>query len=655
MKLTEVNYDPFAASPIEHAISAEGVSPQVADIARSIYHQESSSGKNTTTSNAGAVGGMQIIPDTFNRMADKGWSIDNPDHNARAGVRYISMLNDKAGGDPALTAAGYYGGEGAIKKAQQGIAVSDPKNPNAPNTLQYGQQVASRIPAKTETHKMSLQEVNYDPFSQDELKTGTGTRYTQSQLSQAKNPPTFTQDLQTEIANNPIKAKMAAAGTALTDMYNGGKQLLGMDSPQVRTDIRDQKTISDANKGSSFAGNAALYALGGLAPALNTVKGAAIGGAAIGAIAPTEQDSVLQGKLGSTLVGAGTGAAGAKIGQALVNSLANKTAAAALAKSQNTNADANVKSAIDAGYKITPTYAGGSNIATALEGISGKFKTQELAGIKNQSVTDKLARSGLGLPENASISEAAINDLKVPHNAVYKEASSLPSGVVGQSTTKSLATGKDVTTDIVKSGDQLVSDWKEASDSARAAYKAANSPLSPNPNEMRSQAKEFSAKADSLQNQIQTLAETNGKSDLVDRLKDARKNLARIYTYEDALNPETSHIDAKQIGKALQKGKPLDENATTIGKFANGFGDLAKVPKVREASPITPLDVISSALTGGLAPIARLGSRAAVLSPLMQKSLANKSYDVGVLPKALSTLRYAPMAVAGSAVKALSK
>ena len=171
MKLAEVDYDPFAASPIEHAIADEGVSPQVADIARSIYQQESSSGKNTTTSNAGAVGGMQIIPATFNRMADKGWSIDNPEHNARAGVRYIAMLNDKAGGDPALTAAGYYGGEGAISKAKQGIAVSDPKNPNAPNTLQYGQQVASRIPVKTETPKMSLQEVDYDPFSPKVVET----------------------------------------------------------------------------------------------------------------------------------------------------------------------------------------------------------------------------------------------------------------------------------------------------------------------------------------------------------------------------------------------------------------------------------------------------------------------------------------------------
>ena len=136
------------SNPIENAILAENVSPELADIARSVYHQESSSGKNTQTSNAGAVGGMQIIPATFKSVADNDWDINNPEHNARAGVRYLAMLNQKAGGDAALTAAGYYGGEGAIAKAKKGIAVIDPRNPNAPNTLEYGQQVASRIPVK---------------------------------------------------------------------------------------------------------------------------------------------------------------------------------------------------------------------------------------------------------------------------------------------------------------------------------------------------------------------------------------------------------------------------------------------------------------------------------------------------------------------------
>ena len=133
----------------DQALAAEGVTGQLARIARSIYMQESSGGKNTKTSNAGAMGGMQIIPSTFNSVADKGWDISDPMHNARAGIRYIQELSKFSGGDPALTAVGYYGGPGAIGKAKKGIAVTDPRNPNAPSTLEYGQQVASRIKGTT--------------------------------------------------------------------------------------------------------------------------------------------------------------------------------------------------------------------------------------------------------------------------------------------------------------------------------------------------------------------------------------------------------------------------------------------------------------------------------------------------------------------------
>lgn len=129
----------------EDALAAEGVTGRLAEVARSIYKQESGSGNNTKTSNAGAVGGMQIIPATFASVADKGWDINDPLMNARAGIRYVRQLDKQAGGDPALTAAGYYGGPGGLEKARRGIAVSDPRNPNAPTTLEYGRQVASRL------------------------------------------------------------------------------------------------------------------------------------------------------------------------------------------------------------------------------------------------------------------------------------------------------------------------------------------------------------------------------------------------------------------------------------------------------------------------------------------------------------------------------
>lgn len=175
--LEAVGFDPFKRSPLDAALEAEGVKGPLADVARSIYMQESGAGRNTKTSNRGAVGGMQILPGTFNGVADKDWDINDPTQNARAGIRYLKQGYEAAGGDPALAGAFYYGGPGGLEKARRGIAVSDPKNPNAPNTLQYGAQVAARLPKEKgliqrgvealipSANAATLEPVDFDPFA----------------------------------------------------------------------------------------------------------------------------------------------------------------------------------------------------------------------------------------------------------------------------------------------------------------------------------------------------------------------------------------------------------------------------------------------------------------------------------------------------------
>jgi len=138
----------------EQALKDEGiVGTQLEPFARSIFQQESSSGKNTQTSNAGARGPMQVLPTTFKAYNPQG-NIDNPYDNIVGGIRYIKDLFSKTN-DLNLTAVGYYGGPKAIEKAKQGIAVRDPRNPNAPDTLQYASQVTSRNAPAPETKSNS--------------------------------------------------------------------------------------------------------------------------------------------------------------------------------------------------------------------------------------------------------------------------------------------------------------------------------------------------------------------------------------------------------------------------------------------------------------------------------------------------------------------
>jgi hypothetical protein len=90
---------------------------------------------------------MQILPGTFKQVADKDMDINKPLDNMRAGIRYGKKGFDAAGGDPVLAGAYYYGGPGGMQKAAKGVAVSDPKNPNAPDTVEYGKSIAQRMTA----------------------------------------------------------------------------------------------------------------------------------------------------------------------------------------------------------------------------------------------------------------------------------------------------------------------------------------------------------------------------------------------------------------------------------------------------------------------------------------------------------------------------
>ena len=127
------------------AAQKEGMSKDMYLLAKSIFTQESGAGSNTKTSHANAKGGMQIIPSTFDSVADKGWNIKDPEQNLRAGMRYLKQLNKEAGGDMRLTAVGYYGGSGGMQAAKRGVPRFDKKNPNAPSTFKYANDVVARM------------------------------------------------------------------------------------------------------------------------------------------------------------------------------------------------------------------------------------------------------------------------------------------------------------------------------------------------------------------------------------------------------------------------------------------------------------------------------------------------------------------------------
>jgi hypothetical protein len=127
------------------ALEAEGITDPVAvELIRSIYGQESSSGRNTGPSPAGARGPMQVMPATFVEMMGPDADIDDPMTNLRAGSRYAQQMLRRAGGDPRLAAAGYYGGPGGMDKLRAGRDTQAPQE-DFPSVSEYADEVTARM------------------------------------------------------------------------------------------------------------------------------------------------------------------------------------------------------------------------------------------------------------------------------------------------------------------------------------------------------------------------------------------------------------------------------------------------------------------------------------------------------------------------------
>lgn len=69
---------------------------------------------------AGAIGVMQVIPDTgqlAGRLLNEEIDLTDVDHNVRAGVRFLAWLLDRAGGDQELAVAGYFQGPRSVRES----------------------------------------------------------------------------------------------------------------------------------------------------------------------------------------------------------------------------------------------------------------------------------------------------------------------------------------------------------------------------------------------------------------------------------------------------------------------------------------------------------------------------------------------------------
>jgi len=267
-----------------------------------------------------------------------------------------------------------------------------------------------------------------------------------------------------------------------------------------------------------------------------------------------------------------------------------------LSKQQEMNAvrDATLRAGQAEGYVATPGNVSptGKNIIS--ERMAGKTHLEQLASVQNQAVTDKLARRAAGLPENAPLTSASMQDIRKAEYAKGYEpikqigeiktdpaflddlvavegkyagpGSSFP-GAVPEEVTRLI---KNFTVDKFNSKD-AVEVTRALRDQAKGNFRKGDDAL----------AKAQIDVSNALENQIERslVASNNPKAaDMLEQFRLSRQRMAVSHTIEDAIKEGSGSVVAAKLARDIQSGKYVSGDIKTIAEFSNVFPRVTQTP-----------------------------------------------------------------------------
>jgi hypothetical protein len=295
------------------------------------------------------------------------------------------------------------------------------------------------------------------------------------------------------------------------------------------------------------------------------------------------------------------------------------------------------------GLKVSPSQVEGATVGNLVEGMAGRAKSERGFSMKNAPRVNELVGEDVGLKGAKAITEADITRLKVegnkPYNAIAKTGVRKTSNEYRQEIrsigdrTGGASFAGDVPPDIVRlkkfyesrpqfTAQDAVNKIRQLRSEASKNIKAVNAP------EQNAKGHVQRAIAEALDNELTRHAESLGKPELATNYKAARVQLAKIHTLEDAL--EGSHVSAKSLAQALDRGAPLSGNMELIARaykeFDRSFQDFGKV---RDSNPFSVLDAGAGVVGASASPpllaavLARPAARSILTSDRYQRSLVS--------------------------------
>jgi hypothetical protein len=408
----------------------------------------------------------------------------------------------------------------------------------------------------------------------------------------------------------------------------------------IRKDIAPQSTteriVDVAGQG---AGNAILNPTASLPSLARNMGLGFISGAAGQSVREVAGDNQPIGEVGAALASIAAPMAASGLAGASRNQIAR------LLDEQSSSSayDAIRRKGTESGFVTPPSEVNPSFFNKTLESVGGKAAMRQESEFRNQEVTNRLVKKQLGIPENQPITEQALKELRVKHSGPYKEVAELPP----ITTTEQVVAGINPVTNLpvtkfVKKTINPKSVLDELGDTradAKDMWKAYGRDPKP---QNRKDAIALDNKVKELEAQLEQVATSSGKSDLVDRLRDARKKIAQTYSAEDALNIGSTNIDALALARLRDRGIPLSGSMKDIAEFT-----LQNPKYMRESSgvPVPGVNALDATVaaaelsrgnvaSGGL-PFMRGPARAVALSKWYQKMFGEKNYTPSMMARML--------------------
>ncbi len=537
--------------------------------------QTESNGNANAVSPVGARGAFQFMPATA-----KAYGLTDPHDTAAAAdaaARYLADSAQRYGtNDPRVLAAEYNGGP------RQAKAVLAGREPAAAETRDY----IPKVTGKMDINKAldALPDISQKPAGKtadyasmiDALPDLKGSSYE----SEAKGEGTG-------------RNVLASIGGAMYGPVLGAKRLLGMGTPEEVKQYKDSMSglwSTPGGKVGTVVGGIAAAAPAAVMAGPSSLGVGAVG-AGMGALRPVDDG---ESRLLNTALGAGGGVAGKYAGELLGKGLSGwldgRVAGLATTQAQNAVRDATIKEAQAAGYSLPPTQINPANpgvINSALEGFSGKIQTAQKAGIKNQEITDSLAKQALGVPDNVPLTNSTLDAIRSQAGEAYKAVAQAGpiradqqfgrdvSGIV--SNYRQVA--KDFPSQANPQIESLLADISKPGFDSKSAVELIKRLRSSGFDNIRGN-QEPATKAlgqvqIGVQNAMEDLIDRNlaakGMNDLVPAYQQARQLIAKSYTVQNALEDSTGKVVASKIGRDFTKGRPLTGELATIGRTAEAF------------------------------------------------------------------------------------